>query len=310
MGEQIAQLPVPGSGCLAGRTRLGARSPPLPESVVASEADTRLEELELKLLLEAVFSLAGYDFRSYIAPMLRRRVWQCVREEHLRTISGFQERVLHNPDCLGRFIQALCINVTSLFRRPEFYQAMRREVFSRLHTYPFIRIWHAGCATGEEVFSTAILLHEDGLYERSRIYATDINASALAQARAGILPAEGLEAAGVRYQRAGGRRCLSEYYTATENGVIFDPALRRNILFAQHNLATDSSFNEFNLILCRNVMIYFNRELRERVHGLLHRSLAMFGALGLGADESLRFSPYEHAYDELDNEQKLYRRIA
>ncbi|HEV2208504.1 MAG TPA: protein-glutamate O-methyltransferase CheR [Verrucomicrobiae bacterium] len=264
----------------------------------------------MHLLLEAVYALAGYDFRSYLAPMLRRRVWQCVRAERLRTISGFQEKALHDPDCLARLIQALCINVTSLFRRPEFYQALGQQVLPRLHTYPFIRIWHAGCATGEEVFSTAILLQEEGLYDRCRIYATDINTIALEQARTGLLPLEGLEAAGARYRQSGGRQELSEYYTLTKNGAIFTPALRRNIVFAQHNLASDSSFNEFNLIFCRNVLIYFSKSLQGRVHELFYRSLAVFGVLALGSQESLHFSPYEHAYQELCGDNKLYRRIA
>ncbi len=272
--------------------------------------ETNIEDLELRLLLEGVFALAGYDFRNYLVPMLRRRVWQCVREERLRTISGFQEKVLHDPDCLNRLVQALCINVTCLFRLPDFYLALCRHVLPRLHSYPFIRIWHAGCATGEEVFSTAILLHEDGLYERCRIYATDINTGALAQARAGILAREGLDAASNRYRQSGGRQHLSDYYTLTERGAVFEPALRRNIVFAQHNLATDSSFNEFNLISCRNVLIYFGRALQERVHELFYRSLAVFGVLALGSHESLHFSPYEGAYEDLSGEHKLYRRIA
>ncbi len=275
-----------------------------------SQGDTRLEDLELKLLLEGVVAIAGYDFRHYLVPMLRRRVWQCVREERLRTISGFQEKVLHDPNCLNRLVQALCINVTSLFRRPEFYQALCRQVLPVLHTYPFIRVWHAGCATGEEVFSTAILLHEEGLYERCRIYATDINAGALTNARAGLLAPDALEAAKTRYLQAGGRRQLDQYYSETDRGVIFEPELMRNIVFAQHNLATDSSFNEFNLIFCRNVLIYFGKALQGRVHQLFHQSLAMFGVLALGSQESLRFSPYEQAYDELDGEQRLYRRVA
>jgi len=264
----------------------------------------------LRLLLEAVFAVAGYDFRNYLVPMLRRRVWQCVRDERLRTISGFQERVVHDPACLNRLVQALCISVTSLFRRPDFYLALCRQVMPALHTYPFIRVWHAGCATGEEVFSTAILLHEEGLYDRCRIYATDINTAGLATARAGILALGDLEAAEARYHQAGGRQDLTDYYTIADGEAVFDPALRRNIVFAQHNLATDSSFNEFNLILCRNVLIYFGKPLQNRVHELLYQSLAMFGFLALGSKESLHFSPCELAYERLSEEQKLYRRIA
>ncbi len=271
--------------------------------------DASLEEVELRLLLEGVFAVAGYDFRSYLAPMLRRRVRQCVREEKLCTISGLQAKALHDPECMTRLVQALCINVSSLFRDPPFYRALAGAVLPRLHTYPFIRIWHAGCATGEEAFSTAILLQEEGLYERCRIYATDINAAALAQARAGIVPLAGLATGSARYQEAGGRRALSDYYTLTNGEAVLDPALRRNIVFAQHNLVTDSSFNEFNLICCRNVLIYFNRNLQARVHELFYRSLSRFGVLGLGGKETIAFSPYEHAYEELNAEEKLYRRV-
>jgi len=309
MGEQVSHLEATVLPIPARHLRVRHAGPDLEADAIPT-GDTSLEDLELRLLMEGVFALSGYDFRNYILPMLRRRVWQCVRDEHLRTISGFQEKALHDPDCLSRLVQALCINVTSLFRRPEFFEVLCRQVLPRLHTYPFIRIWHAGCATGEEVFSTAILLHEEGLYERCRIYATDINAAALAQARAGILALDGLEAAQARYLRSGGRQHFSDYYTMTETGAVFAPELRRNIVFAQHNLATDSSFNEFNLILCRNVLIYFSKTLQERVHSLFYRSLSMFGVLALGSQETLRFSPFEHAYEELDSEQKLYRRVS
>ncbi len=309
MGEQVTQPRAAAFPLPHRQIRPGGESPANPGTAIPT-IDTNVEDLELRLLLEAVFVLAGYDFRNYLAPMLRRRVWQCVREERLRTISGFQEKVLHDSNCLGRLIQALCINVTSLFRRPEFYETLCRQVLPRLHTYPFIRIWHAGCATGEEVFSTAILLHEEGLYERCRIYATDINSAALAQARTGSVTLESLETAQSRYDSAGGKGHLSDYYTVAEGVGVLTPKLRRNIIFAQHNLATDSSFNEFNLIVCRNVLIYFSRSLQAQVHELFYRSLPMFGVLALGSQESVRFSPFEHAYEELNSDQKLYRRIA
>ena len=276
---------------------------------VAATADTKLEELEMRLLLEGVCAAAGYDFRHYLVPMLRRRVWQCVREERLRTISGFQEKVLHDSDCLGRLVQALCINVSSLFRNPHFYAALRLQIFPKLRTYPFIRIWHAGCATGEEVFSTAILLEEAGLYERCRIYATDINAAALAQARMGQVSLVSMKESSGRYEQAGGTRSLATYYSVTGDEAILDPRLRQNIVFAQHNLATDSSFNEFNLICCRNVLIYFNKSLQDRVHALFNRSLAIFGVLALGSKESIQFSSWEHTYEAVDAEQKIYRRV-
>src|SRR4051794_22541168 len=172
----------------------------------------KLEDLEIKLLLEGVCLYAGYDFRDYLAPMVKRRIWQCVREEKLRTISGFQEKTLHDPDCMLRFVQALSINVSSLFRDPLFFLALRREVLPQLRTYPFIRIWHAGCATGEEAYSLAILLKEEGIYDRCRIYATDINAAALAQAKKGALPSSIIRESAAAYLQAGGKASLSEYY--------------------------------------------------------------------------------------------------
>jgi chemotaxis protein methyltransferase CheR len=276
---------------------------------VGESVTLKLEDLEMRLLLEGVCASAGYDFRNYLAPMLRRRVWQCVREEKLRTISGFQEKALHDPDCMGRFIQALSINVSALYRDPEYYLALKQEVLPRLGTYPFIRIWHAGCAAGEEVFSTAILLHEAGLYERSRIYATDISVPCLDQARSGTIPLAALRESSARYLEAGGSKSLADYYATTSQGALLDPALRKHIVFAEHNLVTDSSFNEFNLICCRNVLIYFNKSLQDRVHELFAQSLSMFGFLALGSKESLRFTCCECAYEEINHTQKLYRKI-
>jgi chemotaxis protein methyltransferase CheR len=268
-----------------------------------------LEDLEIQLLLEGICHHAGYDFRNYLPPMVKRRIWQCVRDEKLRTISGFQEKTLHDPDCLLRLVQALSINVSSLFRDPHFFLALRRLVLPRLRTYPFIRIWHAGCATGEEAYSLAILLQEEGIYDRCRIYATDMNAAALVQAKKGIIPCPALKESATAYVRAGGRGSLSDHYLAAADGAVFAPALRKNIVFAQHNLVTDGSFNEFNLICCRNVLIYFNQPLQGRVHQLFHESLVRFGMLGLGSKESIQFSRHEHCYEEIDREQRLYRKI-
>jgi chemotaxis protein methyltransferase CheR len=269
----------------------------------------KLEDLEIQLLLEGVCLYTGYDFRNYLAPMVKRRIWQCVRDEKLRTISGFQEKTLHDPDCMLRFVQALSINVTSMFRDPQFFLALRREVLPRLRTYPFIRIWHAGCATGEEAYSLAILLQEEGIYSRCRIYATDMNATALVQAKEGIIPSSAIKESAAGYLQAGGKGLLSDYYLAASDGAVFAPALRKNIVFAHHNLVTDSSFNEFNLICCRNVLIYFDKPLQGRVHQLFHESLARFGMLGLGSKESINFSRYEHCYEEIDVEQRLYRKL-
>ncbi len=270
---------------------------------------SQLEELELRLLLEAVRASAGYDFRDYLVPMLRRRVWQCVRDEKLRTISGFQEKALHDPDCMSRFIQALCINVSSLYRDPEFYLALKRDVLPRLRTYPFIRVWHAGCSCGEEVFSTAILLHEAGLYDRCRIYGTDIDGRALVQARRGALPLAALEESSRRYREVGGSNSLEDYFSIKDKQAFFASALRKNLVFSEHNLATDSSFNEFNLICCRNVLIYFNKALQNRVHELFAQSLCMFGVLALGNKESLGFTSWQYLYEEINRPEKLYQKV-
>jgi chemotaxis protein methyltransferase CheR len=270
---------------------------------------SELETIEIDLLLEAIYRWYGYDFREYARASLRRRIGNAMRAEGLSTVSGLQERLLHDPACMDRFLVVLSVTVTSFFRDPGFFMAFRHNVVPLLRTYPFIRIWHAGCATGEEVYSLAILLQEEGLYERCRIYATDLNPSVLRKAREGIFPASSLEDCAGRYEKAGGARSFAEYYTNGYGSAIFRAALRANILFSQHNLAMDRSFNEFNVILCRNVMIYFQNSLQQRVHHLLYDSLATFGVLGLGSKESLQFTPHEQAYQPLVAGWKLYRRM-
>jgi chemotaxis protein methyltransferase CheR len=268
-----------------------------------------LEEIEIQLLLEGVFRYYGFDFREYAPASLRRRVWNMVQAENLNSVSGLQEKLLHDPDCMERFLLTLSINVTAMFRNPEFFLAFRQEVVPMLRTYPFIRIWHAGCSTGEEAFSMAILLHEEGIYHRCRIYATDMNTAVLARAKEAIFPLSKMQDYTQNYLRAGGKRSFSEYYTAAYENAVFNASLLQNIIFAQHNLVTDGSFNEFNVILCRNVLIYFNKTLQARVHQLLYESLGMFGILGLGDKESLKFTPYDHAFQELPSNQRLYRKI-
>ena len=268
-----------------------------------------LEALELQLLLEGVFCYYGFDFRNYAPASLKRRIWNTIRSEQLTTVSGLQEKVLHDPACLERFLLGLSVNVTAMFRDPSFYLAFRSKVVPLLRTYPFIRIWHAGCSTGEEVYSMAILLQEEGLYHRCRIYATDMNEVVLRKAKAGIFPLGLMQEYTQNYLKAGGKQSFSEYYTAAYDSAIFRSSLKENIVFSQHNLATDGSFNEFNVILCRNVLIYFNKLLQERVHKLLYESLCMFGVLGIGHQESLRFTLYEKDYEDLEGHEKLYRRI-
>src|ERR671934_667844 len=233
-----------------------------------------VEEIELQLLLEGVYRRYGFDFREYAPASLRRRVQRRMRAEGVTTIAGLTEKLLHDPATMERLLLDLSINVTAMFRDPTFYLAFREKVVPLLRTYPFTRIWVAGCSTGEEVYSLAILLHEAGLYERTRIYATDINETVLERARAGVFPLEKMQEYTHNYIRAGGDRAFSEYYLAAYDGAQFQRSLVENVVFAQHNLVSDGSFNEFNVIVCRNVMIYFDRALQDRVYGLFHASLA------------------------------------
>jgi chemotaxis protein methyltransferase CheR len=282
----------------------------MASSVEQPAARDDLEEIELSLLLEGVFRKYGFDFREYAAASLRRRVWRRVRDEGLATISELQARLLHDPACMERLLLDLSINVTAMFRDPSFHNAFRTKVVPQLRTYPFTRIWVAGCSTGEEVYSLAILLREEGVYERTRIYATDINESVLDVARTGVFPLEKMREYTQNYIKAGGTRAFSEYYLAKYDGAQFQRSLIDNVVFAQHNLVSDRSFNEFNVIVCRNVMIYFDRVLQDRVHRLFYESLAMFGVLGLGHKESVRFSPHAEEFEELDPAEKLYRKVA
>jgi chemotaxis protein methyltransferase CheR len=268
-----------------------------------------LETLEITLLLEAIYQRYGFDFRDYARASLRRRVWKRANAEGTRTVSALIEKVLHDSGCMERFLLDLSINVTAMFRDPTFFLALREKVVPLLRTYPWIRIWDAGCSSGEEVYSLAILLHEEGVLDKCRIYATDMNEVVLNHARAGIFPLSTMQENTSNYLKAGGTGSFSQYYTAKYDSAIFRPELRSNIIFAQHNLATDASFNEFNLIICRNVLIYFNNDLQQRVQRLFHQSLEMFGILGLGRKESLRYNEIEESFEPIDETEKIYRRV-
>jgi chemotaxis protein methyltransferase CheR len=268
-----------------------------------------LERIEVDLLLEGVFRHYGFDFRSYAFSSLKRRLWKRITSEGLESISALQDRVLHDPAMMEKLLLDLSINVSAMYRDPSFYKAFREKVVPVLRTYPFVRLWHAGCSTGEEVYSMAILLEEEGLYDRARIYATDINEVVLQTAKSGIYPVEKMQEYTQNYIRAGGTRSFSDYYVAKYDAAIFSSALTRNVVFSQHNLVTDRSFAEFNVILCRNVMIYFDRKLQDRVHSLFYESLVQLGFLGLGSKESLRFSKFESCYEEVDARDKIYRRV-
>jgi len=267
------------------------------------------ERLEIELLLEAIHRVHGYDFRGYALASLRRRLWHRVYGEGLQTLSGLQERILHEPGCMDRLLRDLSINVTEMFRDPTFYVALRRRVFPLLRTHPFIRVWQAGCSTGEEIYSLAITLHEEGLLERTRIYATDINNAALRRARSRTFPLERMQRYTENYLRAGGTEAFSTYYTADGDSARFSRELGANVVLAQHNLVTDGSFNEFHLIVCRNVMIYFGSALQEEVLQLFGDSMMRNGILALGRKESIRRSRHAAEYEPLDEAEKIFRRL-
>jgi chemotaxis protein methyltransferase CheR len=268
-----------------------------------------LEEIEIALLLEAIFRRYGFDFREYAPASLRRRLWRRANAEGLPTLSALQDRVLHDPACMERLLLDLSINVTAMFRDPAFYVALREKVVPLLHTYPFTRIWVAGCSTGEEVYSLAIVLDEESLLERSRIYATDVNEEVLHRARQGVIALDKMQEYTQNYLQGGGTGAFSEYYLASSDGAQIDRRLLEHVVFAQHNLVSDRSFNEFQLIVCRNVMIYFDRALQDRVLTLFDDSLAKFGVLGLGHKETLRYSVLAERYEELDGNEKLFRKL-
>lgn len=268
------------------------------------------EASDIRLLLDTLYERAGVDFRSYAYSSLKRRILARVQRENVGSIAGLLKLVLRDPSALERLIAGITIHVTAMFRDPAFYRLMRSEVVPVLRTYPFLRFWVAGCSTGEEVYSLAILLQEEGLYPRCRIYATDLNETVLGKAQRGIFPLGAMQEYTRNYQSAGGHRSFAEYYTADSDYAILRPELRANIVFAAHNLVGDASFNEFHGIFCRNVMIYFNRALQERVHRLFYESLLIYGYLGLGRSETIRFTPHASAYEEVNALEKLYRKVA
>ncbi len=267
------------------------------------------EDEALRLLMNTVSEHSDLDFRDYAPAWLRRRVRHRVSVEGADTIHGLRERVLTDRACMERLLSALTIHVSAMFRDPPFYAVFREKAVPMLRTFPFLRFWVAGCATGEEVYSLAILLHEEGLYERCRIYATDLDEGILMDARAGGFSLSVMPEYSRSYELAGGRCALGDYYKEQRGMAIFERFLGENLTFAVHNLVSDASFNEFHGIFCRNVFIYFNRRLQRRVHNLVYDSLHTFGYLGLGRSESIRFSPHEDDYQALSPPTRIYRKI-
>ena len=266
-------------------------------------------DIELRLLIEAVYLRYGHDFRDYALASLRRRVLQARDRMGAASISALQERVLHDPQQFAQLLQYLTVPVSEMFRDPAYFLAIRRQVVPVLRTYASLKVWVAGCSTGEEAYSMAILLGEEGLLQRTILYATDINHASLDKARQGIFALEGMQGYTRNYQRAGGARSFSDYYTAAYGGALMDKSLRDAITFADHSLATDAVFSETQFISCRNVLIYFNRRLQDRALGLFAESLSHRGFLGLGSKETLDFSAYAHRFEAVSRPERLYQRL-
>jgi chemotaxis protein methyltransferase CheR len=267
------------------------------------------QDIELELLLNAVYMKYGYDFRNYSKSHLKRRINQRLLLSDFKTISEIQNQVLWDKSFLKIFLQDLSINVTEMFRDPEFYKTFRKQVIPDLKTYAHIKVWHAGCSTGEEVYSLAVILKEEDLLSRTRIYATDINKSVLEVAKQGIYSSKEIELYNRNYIEAGGTAKLSDYYTSKYGSVIFDKSLSKNIVFADHNLVTDGVFAEVNLVFCRNVLIYFDKTLQEKVLGLFSNSLTKRGYLCLGTKESLKFTRQEKDFKCIDKKMKIYKKL-
>ena len=270
--------------------------------------DLHAEDIEIQLLLEAIYLKYGYDFRNYARASVKRRLLRRLSLSGLKNLSEMQHALLHDVEFFERLLRDLSISVTEMFRHPPFYKALREEVVPVLKTYPFIKVWHAGCATGEEVYSMAILLKEEGLYERSQLYATDFNDDVLQKAKEGIYPVDHVKEYTLNYQKAGGKQDFVNYYTAKHGHIIMDRSLKTQIVFANHNLGTDKVFGEMNLIVCRNVLIYFNKVLQDQVLQLFYDSLCHYGFLGLGSKETVRFSSCADRFESFVKDEKIYRK--
>lgn len=265
-------------------------------------------DLEITSLLESFFQKYSYDFREYSEAHIRRRIMNRMKMAGLENVSQMQSRLLNDETFASILLQDLSITVTEMFRDPGFYRSLRENVIPILKTYPFIKIWHAGCATGEEAYSMAIIMQEEGLYERTTIYATDFNEQALSHAKEGIFSSKLMKEYTANYQLSGGKESFSDYYTSNYDSVIMNKSLKSNIVWANHNLVTDSVFAEVHVILCRNVLIYFDKNLQNSVQKLFHTSLINGGILCLGSKEGLRFTDLSEEYIELDKKQRIFKK--
>lgn len=259
-------------------------------------------------MIQAILMKYQYDFSHYSRSSLKRRLKTCLDQFQLNSLCELQTRVLEDAKFFSTLLNYLTVNTTSLFRDPEYYLALRKEVIPVLKTYPSLKLWIAGCSTGEEVYSFAIMLREEGLLSKTIIYATDINPANLERAKRGIFDNEEVQKASLAYQKSGGKTSLADYYRSAYGASQFDPSLIKNVLFSDHSLATDSVFAEVHMVSCRNVLIYFNRELQDRALGLFHDSLVPQGFLGLGSKESLQFSNYKSSFKVVDGPMRIYQK--
>jgi chemotaxis protein methyltransferase CheR len=266
------------------------------------------QDIEVNLLIEAIYHKYRYDFRGYAMASLRRRLRSAMGRFDCQTLTQLQDKVLHDPAVFPVLLDFLTVQVSDLFRDPSYFRSLREKVVPLLRTYPSLRIWVAGCSTGEEAYSLAILAREEGILERTLIYATDINAQALRTAEAGVYQIERIAGFSDNHRRSGGHSSLSDYYTAAFGGAVFDKSLKTHIVFADHSLATDSVFAEVQLVSCRNVLIYFNRRLQDRAVGLFRESLCRKGFLGIGTRESLRFGTHAREFVEIVHEDRIFQR--
>ncbi|WP_165246100.1 CheR family methyltransferase [Paludisphaera soli] len=266
------------------------------------------EDIEFRLLLEAILRKYHYDFRGYSTASLKRRLRQARERFGCRSFSTLQDRVLHDPTVFPDLLSYLTVQVSEFFRDPDYFRAIREHVVPYLRTYPSLKIWVAGCSAGEEVYSLAILLREEGLEDRTMIYGTDINPEALRRAEAGVYEMDRIPLFTENHRRSGGKSSLSDYYTAAYGGAVFDKSLRRRAVFSDHSLAADEVFAEVQLVSCRNVLIYFDRELQDRAVGLFKDSLSRKGFLGIGGKESLHFSLHAEAFEEFVRDERIYQK--
>ena len=264
---------------------------------------------EVELILNDMLSLYGYDFTNYSRASLKRRIVRLMANDRFVSFAEFRYKLTEDKDYFKRFVEQITVNVTEMFRDVSFYKTLREEVLPVLATWPMIRVWHAGCSTGEEVYSMAILLHEANLLNKSLLYATDINPAVLEKVREGIFPLSQMKLYSENYILSGGKRDFSSYYTAQYNSAKFDEFLGKKIVLATHNLVSDGSFNEFQIIICRNVMIYFEKPLQDRALNLFYDSLEMLGYLALGAKETLKFTDISKKFKQLDSKEKIWRKI-